>query len=44
MNTTFRDGKLHKAVRREGRRNRMFTFLWAVVPDHRQLIHKGGKP
>lgn len=40
----FRDGRLHKQVRRETRRNRMFTWLWMVVPDGRQLIRKGGKP
>lgn len=44
MTATFRDGQLHKQVRRHARRNRMFVYLWALVPDRRQLIRKGGKP
>lgn len=44
MTGTFIDGRLHKSVRRSTRRNRMFVYMWALVPDSRQLIHKGGKP
>lgn len=40
----FRDGQLHKEVRRSTRRNRMFVYLWQLVPDRRQMIHKGSKP
>lgn len=40
----FVDGELHKQVRRTTRRNPMFVYLWALKPDRRQLIHKGGKP
>lgn len=44
MTATFRDGQLFKPVRHSTRRGAMFAYIWALKPDRRQLIRKGGKP